>query len=94
MHVVIGKLEMMDNYSVIISLPSGLAIIAVANECSGGRLSVILQLLGLLGISFHRYLIVVAVLPPGPTRISVAHPETVLVPWSTFMAVKSIHLIG
>lgn len=78
MHVVIGKLKMMENYSVIF-FPSGLAHTAVANECSGKNLSVVLQLLGVLGSHFHRYLVVVAVLPPGPNRISAAHLETISV---------------
>lgn len=89
MHVVIGRLKMVENYLVTF-LPSGLALTAVANECDGGSLSVILQQLGLLGISFHRYLIVVAVLPPGPNRISDARLETVLVQWSTFIRVESV----
>lgn len=43
--------KMMENYSVIF-FPSGLALTVVANEWDGGSLSVILQLLRLLGISF------------------------------------------
>lgn len=78
MHVVIGRLKMMEDYSVIF-LPSGLALTAEANECNGENLSVVLQLLGLLGISSHRYLVVVAVLSPGPNRISAAHLEIILV---------------
>lgn len=76
--VVIGRLKMMENYSVIF-LPSDLALTAVANECNGENLSVASQLLGLLGISSHRYLVVVAVLSSGPNRISAVHLETMLV---------------
>lgn len=83
-HVVTDKLKMMENYSVIF-LPSGLALTVVANECNGKNLSVVLQLLGLLGCSFHRYLVVV-VLSPRPNRISAVHLETILVQWSSFMA--------
>lgn len=50
-HVVIGRLKMMENDSIIF-LPSALALTRVANEWDGESLSVILQLLGLFGISF------------------------------------------
>ena len=49
--MVIGRLKMMENDSIIF-LPSALALTTVANEWDGESLSVILQLLGLLGISF------------------------------------------
>lgn len=50
-HVVIGRLKMVENYSIIF-LPSALALTTVANQWEGESLSVILRLLGLLGISF------------------------------------------
>ena len=47
----IGRLKMMENDSIIF-LSSALALTTVANEWDGESLSVILQLLGLFGISF------------------------------------------
>lgn len=52
--------EMMENV-VIIALPSGLALIAVANKCGGGRLSVVLQLPSyLVELFINAYLVVVS----------------------------------
>lgn len=51
-----------------------------------------MHLLGLFGVGFHQYLIVVAALLPGTIMIASAHLETVLVQWSPFITIGSVLL--